>query len=112
MPGPVIFNYQVNKEDSESDIDFDFNLDDSDADNSGSESLDFQQQNEIALFLLKAKQISQTAQQVALDGLIDDFTNLLERIVDKLKDRVGACLVTSKWNHYRSFCWSQRNINF
>lgn len=51
----------------------------------------FQHMKQMALFLLKTREVRKVS-QVALDGIIADFTQMHERTVNELKLEVRACL--------------------
>ena len=52
---------------------------------------EFQHKEEIALFLLKAKEVRKLS-QTALDGIIFDFTELHQQIINLLKVQAKSCL--------------------
>ena len=54
-------------------------------------------EQQIALFLLKSKEIRKVS-QVSLDGLIDDFTSLLSFKVHTLENNVQLCLLANGIN--------------
>ena len=54
-------------------------------------------EQQIALFLLKSKEIRKVS-QVSLDGLIDDFTSLLSFKVHTLENNVQSCLLANGIN--------------
>ena len=54
-------------------------------------------EQQIALFLLKSKEIRKVS-QVSLDGLIDDFTSLLSFKVHTLESNVQSCLLANGIN--------------
>ena len=45
----------------------------------------------IALFLLRAKEVRKVS-QTALNGLLEDFSNIVQEIVSQIKSEVNACL--------------------
>lgn len=52
---------------------------------------EFQHMKQMALFLLKAKEIRKVSQS-ALDGLLSDFTDIVAKTVAVLKSNVSVCL--------------------
>ena len=57
-----------------------------------------QQKQQMALFLLKTKEIRKVS-QVALDGIIEDFTLILQETIQRLREEVNSCLIEN-WSQY------------
>ena len=76
--------------------DFDFS-DMLECDNFNDTHSDFQHTKNMALFLLKAKEIRKVS-QMSLDGLTSDFGNILQRTIKQLKLDINRCLQTSSIN--------------
>ena len=89
LPGPVAVE---NSEDNELLVNH-FGSDDNHNDCAGAdpELSEFQHKKEIALFLLKAKEVRKLS-QTALDGIIFDFTELHQQIINLLKVQAKSCL--------------------
>ena len=51
-----------------------------------------QQKQQMALFLVKTKEIRKVS-QVALDGIIEDFTLILQETIQRLREEVNSCLI-------------------
>lgn len=52
------------------------------------------QKKQLALFLLKAKEVRKVS-QVALDGIIEDFTLILQETVSHLREEVNLYLIAN-----------------
>lgn len=57
----------------------------------------FQHTKNMALFLLKAKEVRKVSQS-SLDGLTSDFTIILQRILEQLKSGINRCLIANGIN--------------
>lgn len=66
-----------------------------------------QQKQQMALFLLKTKEIRKVS-QVALDGIIEDFTLILQETIQRLREEVNSCLIEN-WSQYY-YVWSAENF--
>ena len=53
-----------------------------------------QQKKQMALFLLKTKEVRKVS-QVALDGIIEDFTLILQETIRSLREEVNSCLTAN-----------------
>ena len=58
---------------------------------------DFQHMKNMALFLLKAKEVRKVSQS-SLDGLTSDFTIILQGIIEQLKSDINTCLTSNGIN--------------
>ena len=54
----------------------------------------FQQKKRMALFLLKTKEVTKVS-QVAVEGIIEDFTLILQETICSLREEVNSCLITN-----------------